>query len=262
MSNILARNLFKQTLRTVATSNRRCFSVSIRRLQHDQEPNLKHKKIEDIIADFEKPLIDPQQEQEESGDPRTALVRSVEKFRPKRKTVLSDNEMTQLRGYLNTAYTVSQLGIILQAHKLSKQKLKKDQLITNVIEKIWGLKTIEQVKQEAIKKQLDMVKQSFPTSRQELFFIIGDNGNTLRKIEQDNEVRIIIDVSSNQYIVEGPSAAVAKAKQEIKSHVNIQYDEMDIVHDLDQNTRDEVSNALVDVSKVAGTFITMKDNKV
>lgn len=270
MSNILTKSLFRQTMRTV-TPLKRCFSVSVsRHLQGYEDSDLCNKKIEDIIADFEKPLIDPNQLQNESADPRTILVSSIENFRPKRKLVLSEKQMTGLKSQINIAYTVDQLRTILRAAQAQNpslelrrlKTLKKAQLVKAITETLWGLKTEEQVKEEMKRKKLDTVKQSFPASRQELFFIIGDNGNTMRKIEQENDVKVTIDVSSNQYIVEGLAGAVAKAKQEIKSHLDIKEETMEVKCQLDQETRDEIEDALVDVSKVAGTFITLKDDKV
>lgn len=264
MSNILKRNLLKACSRSsVRVSSQRCFSVSKYYLTSEEEkekPQFSNQRIEDIIAEFEKPLV----ESDPTGvDPRTTLLESVEKFKPRREIITKKN-MERLRTQLNNAYTVDQLATIVVAHKLMRKGLKKAQLVNSIIEKHWGIKTSEQIKEEEIKRQLDIVKQSFPASRQELFFIIGDNGNTIRNIEQENQVKVTIDVHSNEYIVEGPSAAVVKAKREILTHLNIRQDTMDIPTSVVENKdlKAEVSNSLVDISKVAGTFITLKDNKV
>ncbi|CAO3630952.1 unnamed protein product [Mucor hiemalis] len=171
--------------------------------------------------------------------------------------------MEKLRNQLGNAYNVSQLKAILVAQQLSHKGLKKQQLIDKVIEKHWGIKTTEQVKEEAIQRQLDTVKETFPASRHELFFIIGDNGNTVRDIEEKNQVKVNIDVINNQYIVEGLSASVVKAKKEILSHMNILQDVVkvpDFVKE-NQDLQSEVSGALADLSKVAGTFIALENNE-
>jgi hypothetical protein len=264
MSNILKRNLYKaSTSIGLRSQSRRCFSVTSQWRNEEQQDQFTQKKVEDIIADFEKPLIDPQHIA--TDDPRTILVASFEKFRPPpHRMVLTTQAMDKLRLQLFNAFNVSQLTTFLTTHNIQKGKLKKNQLITAVVERIWGLKTVEQVKEEERKRLLDNVKQSFPASRQELFFIIGDNGNTMRRIEQENDVKVTIDVSSNQYIVEGPSAAVIKTKRDIKTRLNIKEDKMDVPVEIVGELKTEVLNALADVSKVAGTFITLEEdnNKV
>lgn len=261
MSNILKRNLLKACTRSnVRVNTQRSFSVSKHYYSEEEKPEFSNQRIEDIIAEFEKPLV----ESDPTGvDPRTTLLQSVEKFKP-RWEILTQKNMDKLHTHLNNAYTVDQLATIVVAHKMKRKGLKKAQLISSIIEKHWGLKTAEQIKEEEAKRQSDIVKQSFPASRQELFFIIGDNGNTIRNIEQENQVKVTIDVHSNQYIVEGPSAAVAKAKREILTHLNIKEDTMDIPSNVVENShlKTEISNSLVDISKVAGTFITLDDDKV
>ncbi|KAG2197508.1 hypothetical protein INT47_007117, partial [Mucor saturninus] len=255
-------NLLKACARpTVRVNSQRCFSVSKHYFAEEEEerPKFSTQRIEDIIAEFEKPLV---QSDPTDIDPRTTLLYSVEKFKP-RSPVISQKNMDKLRTQLHNAYTVDQLATIVIAHKLKRKGLKKGQLINSIIEKHWGIKTAQQLKEEEMKRQLDIIKQTFPASRQELFFIIGDNGSTIRNIEQENQVKVTIDVQSNQYIVEGPSAAVVKAKREILTHLNIIEDTMDIPTSVVENSilKTEISNSLVDISKVAGTFITMDDNR-
>lgn len=265
MSNILKRNLLKACARSlVPVNSQRCFSVSKHYFKEEEEeeekPKFSTQRIEDIIAEFEKPLVksDPT-----DTDPRATLLRSVEVFKP-RSMVISQKNMDKLHTHLHNAYTVDQLATIVTAYKLKRKGLKKGQLISSIIEKHWGIKTTQQLKEEEKKRQLDIVKKTFPASRQELFFIIGDNGNTIRNIEQENQVKITIDVQSDQYIVEGPSVAVAKAKGEILTHLDIKEDTIDIPKTVVENSnlKTEILNSLADISKVAGTFITMDDNKV
>ncbi|KAI9269703.1 mitochondrial inner-membrane-bound regulator-domain-containing protein [Helicostylum pulchrum] len=263
MSNILKRNLLRICTRpTVSISSKRCFSVSQRYLnekEEEEKPQFSKQRVEDILAEFEKPLVDSEPDQ---LDPRTVLLDSVEKFKPRRE-VISVKNMERLHTQLSNAYTVDQLRTIVVAHKLVKRGLKKAQLVNSIIEKHWGIKTVEQIKQEERERQLDVVKQNFPASRQQLFFIIGDNGSTIREIEQENQVKVTIDVNSNEYIVEGSSASVAKAKSEILTHLNIKEDTMDVPADIAENQelKTEIANTLVDISKVAGSFITLENDK-
>lgn len=272
MSNILKRNLFKIYVKpTVLVSSRRCLSVSKcilnekkeeeeKEEEEEEKPLFSEQRVEDIIAEFEKPLLESEPVQ---IDPRAILLESVEKFKP-RRDVISKKSMDKLHTQLTNAYSVDQLSKILLAHGLCRRGLKKAQLVTSVIEKHWGIKTREQIKEAERMRLLDVVKQSFPASRQQLFFIIGDNGSTIRYIEQKNKVKVTIDVNSNEYIVEGPSASVATAKEEILTHLDIKEDTVDIPASMKENTdlQEQIENNLIDISKAAGTFITLDNDKV
>lgn len=260
---MLKTQLLKQSLSyALKTQPKRCFSVSKHYL-NEQEPDIEFlsKRVQDVLADFEKPLIDSHSTK--NDDPHTILIQSVEKFKPY-KQVISNTVLEKLRTQLGNAYNVTQLRSILAAQKLKHKKLKKQQLITSIIEDHWEIKTEEQVKEEAIQRQLNTVKQTFPASRHELFFIIGDNGNTIRSIEEQNQVNVNIDVINNQYIVEGLSEDVLKAKKEILSHLDIMQDTVNAPKFVleSQDLQTEIADALVDISKVAGTFISLKDGKV
>lgn len=250
------RNSLKTTLKL---QHKRYISISTQCSNKDESDLRLLNSVQDVVAEFEKPLTDLNTD----SDPHLFLIQSIEKFKP-RKDVVSVVAMEKLRNQLGNAYNVSQLKAILVAQQLSHKGLKKQQLIDKVIEKHWGIKTTEQVKEEAIQRQLDTVKETFPASRHELFFIIGDNGNTVRDIEEKNQVKVNIDVINNQYIVEGLSASVVKAKKEILSHMNILQDVVtvpDFVKE-NQDLQSEVSGALADLSKVAGTFIALENNEV
>ncbi|KAI9339833.1 hypothetical protein BD770DRAFT_330843 [Pilaira anomala] len=270
MSNILKRNLFKICIKpTVLVSSRRCFSVSKLILnekkegeeeeEEEEKPLFSKQRVEDILAEFEKPLIDSEPDQ---IDPRTILLESVEKFKP-RRDIISKKSMEKLHTQLTNAYTVDQLSTIVLAHNLVRKGLKKAQLVSSIIEKHWGIKTREQIKEAERMRLLDIVKQSFPASRQQLFFIIGDNGSTIRHIEQKNQVKVTIDVNSNEYIVEGPSASVVKAKKEILTHLDIKEDTVDIPPSMKENPdlKAQIENNLIDISKAVGTFITLDNDK-
>ncbi|KAG1078618.1 hypothetical protein G6F42_024180 [Rhizopus arrhizus] len=96
-----------------------------------------------------------------------------------------------------------------------------------------------------------------------MFFIIGSNGDTIRNIEENYQVLVTIDVDKKEYTVEGPSKAVAQAKKEILAHLNIIQEEMDVPKGIKESTqlKNEVNESLVDVSKLAGSFITLEGDK-
>lgn len=221
---------------------------------------LSDERLQQIVALIEKPL---HKKAVSIGDTHNVLLESVETFRPKHD-VIWVSKMEKLRLHLHNSFTVRQLTQFLAAHQLPRKGLKKQQLISAVIEQHWGIKTDEQVREEELQKRMNRIKEIFPASRQELFFIIGDNGNTIRAIEKKNDVNITIDVSEGAYIVEGSPEAVGAAKKEILSHLTISEETVDLPAKVVENPEvlHEIEVALSDVSRTAGAYISLTDDKV
>lgn len=260
---IQSRQYISRSVSNHLRQQTRCLSIVKPCLDQSNKPRqelLSDERLQQIVAELEEPL---HRKAVSIGDTHNVLLESIETFRPK-YDVLWVSKMEKLRTQLHNSFTVKQLGEFLAAHHLQRKGLKKQQLISTIIDKHWGIKTDEQVREEELQKKLNRIKESFPASRQELFFIIGDNGNTIRTIEQKNEVNITIDVSEGIYIVEGLPEAVGAAKKEILSHLTILEETVDLPPKViqDQRLLHEIEAALADVSKVAGSYINLKDDKV
>lgn len=194
------------------------------------------------------------------------LLESIETLKPSQE-VITAKELDKLVSVFENSFSVRQLAQYSAVHHLPRNKRKKRQLIDGIVKKHWGIQTVEEYdaarEQEALERRKDLVKETFPASFQEMFFIIGSNGDTIRTIEEDHQVLITIDVEKKEYTVEGPSKAVVQAKKEILTHLNIIQEEVDAPKGIKENTqlKNEVNESLVDVSKLAGSFITLEKDK-
>ncbi|KAL9547354.1 hypothetical protein MBANPS3_006213 [Mucor bainieri] len=194
------------------------------------------------------------------------LLESIETLKPAQE-VITVEEFMKLVHVFENSFSVRQLAEYSAVHHLPRHKRKKRQLIDGIVKKHWGIQTAEEFdaarEKEALERRRDIVKETFPATFQQMFFIIGSNGDTIRTIEEDYQVLITIDVDKKEYTVEGPSKAVAQAKKEILTHLNIIQEEVDVPKEIKDNTRlkNQVNDSLVDVSKLAGSFITLEQDK-
>lgn len=198
------------------------------------------------------------------------FIHSIEAIRPKSKKqhVLTNERYDSLVKQLDKGFTVPQLREYLQTqqHRVSKQH-RKQQIIDMIIRHVWGFESREMVRQAAIKKKMDTRQHYCKTNRQELFFIIGDDGDKLRAIEEKYNVQITVLADLNQYIIEGYSQPVDAARLEIKEYLSSIVNDHISMPSLKQGVAlEDVVNAikpfLPHISKEANTFITIQDDKV
>lgn len=198
------------------------------------------------------------------------FIQSIEAIRPKSKKqhVLTNERYDNLVKQLDKGFTVPQLREYLQTqqHRVSKQH-RKQQIIDMIIRHVWGFESREMVRQAAIKKKMDTRQRYCKTNRQELFFIIGDDGDKLRAIEEKYNVQITVLADLNQYIIEGYSQPVDAARLEIKEYLSSIVNDHISMPSLKQGVAlKDVVNAIKPflpyISKEANTFITIQDDKV
>ncbi|CEP10638.1 hypothetical protein [Parasitella parasitica] len=242
-------------------SRQQCYfstTRACRTKENTKEELLPDQRLQAIVSELEKSSNILQN--------KDVLLESIEMFRPN-QNVISTEKMDRLYELFEKSFSVRQLSDYSAVHKLPKHRRKKVQLIDGIVKKHWGIQSTEEVdaarQQRAMEIRRDTVKETFPATFQQLFFIIGNNGDTVRNIEENFQVFITIDVDNQEYTVEGPSKAVAKAKEEILTHLNILEEEVDVPEKImkDVQLRNDVNESLVDMSKLTASFITMEDDK-
>ncbi|CDH48623.1 hypothetical protein RO3G_01818 [Lichtheimia corymbifera JMRC:FSU:9682] len=236
-------------------STRRHFHSS--RFVRENEPDRADRLFKQLIS-----------EQHEA--PASDFIQSIEAIRPKSKKehVLTNERYDSLVKQLNEGFTVPQLREYLQTqhHRVSKQH-RKQQIIDMIIRHVWGFESREMVRQQAIKKKMDSRQRHCKTNRQELFFIIGEDGDTLRAIEEKHNVQITVLADMNQYMIEGYSRAVDAARMEIKEYLSsIVNDHINMPPLKEGVVIEDVLNAIKPflpyISKETKAFITIQEDKL
>jgi hypothetical protein len=192
----------------------------------------------------------------------TDLYEYIETFMPK-EAILETQKYNQLRNSLSKSFTVRQLMDYL-GHKGLNKKGKKGDLITRIVNGSWNIKSREQMNEERRKRLLNQVTERFPATNYELFFIIGDNGSTIRQVEGAFDVDITIDVLGSSYMIQGPPHAVLKAKEAIHAKLDIVQEEIPIPVKVKESTKlqQQVESVLADISKVSNAYISLNGDKV
>ncbi|KAG0167579.1 hypothetical protein DFQ30_005890 [Apophysomyces sp. BC1015] len=192
------------------------------------------------------------------------LFNSIASHQP-RSNVVESEKYDKIARSLRLSFTVPQLRSFLKKCD-AKQHGIKEELIKRIMTECWELKTREQLSFELKQKKLNAVSYQAEASREELFFVIGDNGATLRAIENQNEVNITINVANYRYTVHGTSEAVERAKLAIKNHLRLFHRQLDLpaFKELQYHgsIEREIKRVLVDISKASGVFIALENGKI
>ncbi|KAG2221867.1 hypothetical protein INT45_003581 [Circinella minor] len=243
--------------------------ISYSKQQQQQIPIQRRRCIRSLNTSCS--LLQQQQQQQQMDHD---LLQSIESHRPKgRNRVINDKVYEALSLTLNQSYTVPQLRLYLKTYYKHKttinfNKVKKNDLITIIINNYWGFPSRTMVLEAERKRKQDTVQTHFKTNKSELFFIIGDEGSMLRDIEQANDVQITIMVDQGQYMIEGLPKNIARAQQAIREEFKqlIQEDcklksplkEGLVFNDVVTKVMPIIPN----ISKQSKTFISVnKDNK-
>lgn len=252
---------YHHLLRIASKSRQHCYFSTTHFFFKDagaKEELLSDQRLQAMVAELEKSNIKQNKD---------VLLESIETFKPDTEVLRSD-ELDKLVTMFDKSFSVRQLVDYSTVHKLPRHKRKKRQLIDGIIKKHWGIQTTEEFdaarQKEAMERRRDTVRESFPATFQQMFFIIGSNGDAIRNIEQNHQVLITVDVDEKEYTIEGLSKAVAQAKEEILTHLNILQEEMNLPDEIKENSqlKNEVNESLMDISKLAGSFVTLDKDKV
>lgn len=199
------------------------------------------------------------------------LFTAIESLQPqsskKRKLVLSNSKYKDLQSQLNHQFTKPQLQLYLKSKKQhASSKLRKTDLLRMIITDVWGIKSTEDVKKEAERQKKDYIETHHAATRPELYFMLGDNGATLKAIEEECKVNIQIFLDDCQYSINGQEPDVKKAEKKIKESLNLVQEEMDLP-ETKTTISAEYLNASINpilhhISRGCYTYIELENGKV
>ncbi|KAG0258743.1 hypothetical protein DFQ27_004472 [Actinomortierella ambigua] len=180
------------------------------------------------------------------------------------KNVVTPEEFDKVRDQISRAFKVDQLRQILETQKIPATG-KKAHLVTQVA-MLMGLEILEPPKPAPVMEDplplgdYEGISQICPSSRQELFFILGSEPGTLQKLEREKCVRISINIMDETYTIRGSEEAVQDAKARIKELVTVTEENWDI--SAYPREPDMTSpRSLEEIARRSGTYVTLKDDK-
>ncbi|KAI7861266.1 hypothetical protein BDF14DRAFT_1872228 [Spinellus fusiger] len=196
---------------------------------------------------------------------RLELITNIDShYVPSRTGIISHYKYEEIYNSLDKGYRVDQLKDYLKAKEKPTKGIKAD-LLTRIIKGCWSLTSQENVLQTIEKKEAMKKKLKIPASHEELFFIIGNNGATLKKIEKKHNVSIVIDTYESHYVLEGLQEHIQEAEKEIHAYLSILREDIDVLELKDDMARNDLAigakRMLSDISKMSDTYIYIENNK-
>ncbi|KAG0232777.1 hypothetical protein BGW42_007937 [Actinomortierella wolfii] len=180
------------------------------------------------------------------------------------KTTVTPEEFDKIKEQISRAFKVDQLKQILQSQNIPFTG-KKPHLVTQVA-MLMGLDILEPPEPKPVLEDplplndYEGISEVCPSSRQELFFILGSEPGTLQKLEREKRVRISINIMDETYTIRGSEEAVQDAKARIKELVTVTEENWDISvypHEPEMTS----ARSLEEIARRSGTYVTLKDDK-
>lgn len=183
------------------------------------------------------------------------------------KSVLSNKEYKKVRDSLNNSFTVPQLRLYLrQQQRFANKSLRKRDLISHIMHDLWGVKSKDMIAEEERQRRRNDVKHIGRGAKHDLFFLVQDNGEALRQIEQEDQVRITVQFDKLRYVIEGQPDSVEQARQKVEASLVFKHASADIPrlasHLAWPDFTSRISPVVTDISKTCEAYIDLVDQKV
>ncbi|KAF9364756.1 hypothetical protein BGX34_000488 [Mortierella sp. NVP85] len=177
------------------------------------------------------------------------------------KRIVSVDEFNKTKDLIATSFNVSQLrGVLRSQNQPCGWKTKKS-VVINQIMLLMDLEVKAPDPEPAVVEEPytpvePTVQKSFPSSRRELFFMLESEGDTLRRLEKDMNVRVAINIAHENYIIHGTEQAIKEAQELIRELVVVTEETWDISPYRNRDLIMTAPSALEDIARRSGTFIS------
>jgi hypothetical protein len=138
-------------------------------------------------------------------------------------------------------------------------------MIQHIMERFWKVTTMERKRVKEIMERKNTSQQQFSLEKDELFFVLDNNGSMLKRIEDTHEgVRIMINMSDHVGTVEGPKRRLAPALAAIREALVLERQSFSLDHNAPSSAYlSNISRSVMnDLSKASGAYISTANNEV
>ncbi|KAI8099512.1 uncharacterized protein BX664DRAFT_321460 [Halteromyces radiatus] len=194
------------------------------------------------------------------------LLNSMEGHRPT-KQVISESAFAKLEQMIHVAYTVPQLKLYLKSNGVTPSH-RKSNLIKQIMVDYWKLTTPERKRAKELSQRKNNSRDQFQLQQDEMFFILQDNGNMIRDIEQQYKVRVRIGVTDLMCTLEGQKSQLPAALVAIREAITLERQRVRLVDDRSTANLTTDTLAMVpqrvldDLSKTSGAYISLDNNQI
>ncbi|ORX92339.1 hypothetical protein K493DRAFT_44364 [Basidiobolus meristosporus CBS 931.73] len=197
-------------------------------------------------------------------DPRESTLDDINNTKPL-NLKLTDEEYNVFRNRFNKSFTSAQLKEYCKAYNIigGKSKMKTIENIMDHwnVEKVKALSGIE-IAENIIKnaRKEDSFTEVFDSNRRDLFFIIGNDGDTIRQLELEGNVVIGIDLEKECYTIKGQDTSIDKIKHKIKQLLNYVEETLDIA-DASPDFLAQNLPVISEISKLSNTYMVVDNDQ-
>ncbi|KAG0039801.1 hypothetical protein BGZ82_006654 [Podila clonocystis] len=177
---------------------------------------------------------------------------------------ISPEEFNKLRDILSSSFNVIQLKSVLRSQKMPTTG-KKAALLNQIMVLMDLEVVVPEVKEaapvmedpySAAASEADFESQEFSSNRRDLSFILGSEGDALRKLEREKNVRISISIGDNTYTIRGTKESIEEAKAAIQEMVAVTEESWDISGYADRESVTKRPSSLEEIALGSKTFVS------
>lgn len=247
-----------QASTTVLSDTKAAASAAAPKRQRKKQDQLDSTSIDSISKNLIKDLYT-----RPSSSKSKVTIDDVLALKPAQSTV-SPDEFNKLKDLVAASFNLTQLKSVLrsQGNPASGKK-------SVLINQIMLLMDLEVVKLESNDSPLvedpyqaerNFESEVFSSNRRELFFILGAEGNSLRQLEKDKNVRLSISIADETYTIRGEKASIQEAKERINDMISVTEESWDVSGYKEKDLVMKDASALEDIARRSETFVSAGDD--
>ncbi|KAF9988932.1 hypothetical protein BGZ75_008226 [Mortierella antarctica] len=263
----LTRSFFARSrIRTICTS-RTCLAQSaaagkkpLRRRTAKTEQALDST----IIDSISKNLINDLYTSTSSSVKSKVTLEDVLALRPANREV-SPDEFNKIKDAVASSFNVGQLKGVLRSQSIpanGKKSVLVNQVMLLMDLEIVAPKSDAPPVVEDPYSAVDAYSESeeFPSSRRELFFILGSDGASRRQLEKEKGVRISINIEDETYTIRGSKESIQDAKAWIQERVAVTEEAWDVSSYSNRSLVMTEPSELEEIARRSGTFVSASND--
>ncbi|KAG9063195.1 hypothetical protein KI688_004796 [Linnemannia hyalina] len=184
-------------------------------------------------------------------------------LKPAQRTVTPD-EFNKLKDLVAASFNLTQLKGVLRSQGIPANGKK-----SVLVNQIMVLMDLEIVKPESndpplvedpYQAERNFESEVFSSNRRELFFILGAEGNSLRQLEKEKNVRLSISIADETYTIRGEKASIQEAKERIQDMIAVTEESWDVSGYKEKDLVMKDASALEDIARRSETFVSAGDD--
>ncbi|KAF9572982.1 hypothetical protein EC968_009187 [Mortierella alpina] len=213
-----------------------------------------------VIDSISKNLINDLYTSTSSSVKSKVTLDDVLALRPANREV-SPDEFNKIKDAVASSFNVSQLKGVLRAQSIPANG--KKSVLVNQIMLLMDLEVVAPqsdappvVEDPYSAADAYSESQEFPSSRRELFFILGSDGASRRQLEKEKGVRISINIEDETYTIRGSKESIQDAKAWIQERVAVTEEAWDVSSYSNRSLVMTEPSVLEEIARRSETFVS------